>query len=35
MNQLDFDVAVVGAGINGLCTAYHLSNQPELKVLLL
>lgn len=31
----EFDVAVVGAGINGLCTAYHLSRQSSLKVLLL
>lgn len=28
-------MAVVGAGINGLCTAYRLSSQSNLKILLL
>jgi sarcosine oxidase len=27
-----FDVIVVGAGINGLATAYHLSNRKDLKI---
>lgn len=31
----EYDVAVVGAGINGLCTAHHLAQQPGVKVLLL
>lgn len=30
-----FDITVVGLGINGLCTAYHLSKNPDLKILLL
>lgn len=35
INSLDYDVAVVGAGINGLCTAYSLASIPTLKVLVL
>lgn len=31
----DFDVTVVGAGLNGLMAAYHLSKNENLKVLLL
>lgn len=30
-----FDVTVVGLGINGLCTAFHLSKNKDIKILLL
>jgi sarcosine oxidase len=35
MDNVDYDVAVIGAGINGLCTAYALSKTPGLRILLL
>jgi glycine/D-amino acid oxidase-like deaminating enzyme len=35
MNGLDYDIAVIGAGINGLSTTYHLANKTNLKVLLI
>jgi sarcosine oxidase len=28
----EFDVVVIGAGVNGLATAYHLSKQAGLKI---
>lgn len=31
----EYDVAVVGAGVNGLMTAYHLSKNHNLRILLL
>jgi sarcosine oxidase/L-pipecolate oxidase len=35
MTGSDYDVAVIGAGINGLFTTYHLATKANLKVLLL
>ena len=30
--KMKFDVLVIGAGINGLATAYHLSKRSNLKI---
>ena len=35
MLQTQFDVVVVGAGVNGLMAAYHLSKNKDLKILLI